>query len=322
MSATKITKQLPRESKKMPCRMWRPEQLPANFAGLLVSARRAGKTTLLKSLCIQEPGAWLKKFEEGYIVVFCGSAHTAQEYSQFVPGKYVHQGLREDIIQSWWEHCDACREKGSEPPACLMIFDDLLVTTSNKKYKVTRTSNNYWLGRIWQEGRHQNISCILSVQSLAVALPFVRCSDFFICFPSAFYSGQDHKMLTENYMPCQSKKTAEWISDHFTQHEALVCEYWRQSSRKWETRIFWYKVSKAIATYDGLSGVREGPKAREHNDAAAAHQHVHAPLHKGKSQKGDTVPENRGRDGASDLHDSGHGRRVDSKEGQTILEGE
>ena len=245
--------------------MWKPEELPENFAGLCVSARRAGKTSLIKALCIQEPAAWLRRFEEGFIVAFCGSQHTAQEYSKFIPGKYCHVGLREDIIENWWRHCDECREQGKPVPPVLMIFDDLLVTTSSKKYKVTRTSNNYWLGRIWQEGRHQRISSILSVQSLAIALPYIRSSDFFVCFPSAFYSGQDMQMLTVNYMPCQDRKTAEWIADHFTQHEALVCEYWRQSSRKWESRIFWYKVSKQIVAYDpsGDNPNTSKPRGRE-----------------------------------------------------------
>ena len=56
-------------------------------------------------------------------------------------------------------------------------------------------------------------------------------------------------MLTENYMPCQDRKTASQIADCFTQHEALVCEYFRQQSRRWETRIFWYKVPGNIAKY-------------------------------------------------------------------------
>lgn len=109
----------------------------------------SGKTTLLKSLCIQEPGAWLSRFSEGFIVCFCGSAHTAQEYAKFIPGKYCHVGLREDIIGQWWKHADSCREKGTQVPPVLMIFDDILVTQSNKKYKVTRTSNNYWLNRLF-----------------------------------------------------------------------------------------------------------------------------------------------------------------------------
>ena len=29
----------------------------------------------------------------------------------------------------------------------------------------------------------------------------------------------------------------------------MVCEYFRQESRRWETRIFWYKVRPNIAKY-------------------------------------------------------------------------
>ena len=118
-----------------------------------------------------------------------------------------------------------------------------------KKYGVTRTSNDYWLNRMWAEGRHQNISSVLSVQSLSVGLPFIRCSDAFICFPSAFFAGQDWDMLIKNYMPLQCSKTASQIADCFTQFECMICEYFRQESRRWETRIFWYKVPPNIAKY-------------------------------------------------------------------------
>ena len=68
------------------------------------------------------------------MVVFAGTAHTAREYSSFIPGKYVHVGLREDIIQKYWAYCDDVRTAGQEPPQCLFIFDDVMVTQSNKKW--------------------------------------------------------------------------------------------------------------------------------------------------------------------------------------------
>jgi hypothetical protein len=256
----------------------------------------------MKSLCLSEPGAWLSRFSEGFIVLFAGSQHTASEYSSFLPGKYIHIGLREDIIQNYWKWCDQQREEKKPVPPCLFIFDDVLVTTSSKKYNVTRTSNNYWLGRLWQEGRHQNISCVLLSQSLSIALPYVRCSDLFICFPSAFYAYQDVKMLTENYMPCP-KKTAEWISDQFTQYEALVCEYWRQKSRQWQTRIFWYRVSTKIAKYDAdaafdreprreqgtVPGVRAGHEGRVDNKRTNTREYVHPALHSGEREDGSGI---------------------------------
>ena len=251
-----------RKASQKPCRRWRPEELPPNFAILLCSARRAGKSTLLKSLTIKEPGSWLSRFDDGFIIAFCGNEHCASEYRPFLPAKYVHNTLRLDIIESYWKWCDATRAAGKKVPSTLFIFDDILVTQSSKKYNVTRTSNDYWLNRLWAEGRHQNISCVLSVQSLSVGLPFIRCSDVFICFPSAFYAGQDHEMLEKNYMPTSCRRTARQIADSFTQHEALVCEYWRQSSRRWQTRVFHYKVQKAVAVYD--------PEADEQHGTATA----------------------------------------------------
>ena len=284
-------------SSSKPCRRWKPEDLPENFAILLCSARRAGKSSLIKSLCCQEPGAWLSRFEDGFIIVFAGNEHCASEYRGFVPGKYVHSSLRLDIIQNYWQFCDKTRAQGNEPPPCLFIFDDILVTQSNKKYKVTRTSNNYWLNRIWQEGRHQNISSVLSVQSLSVGLPFVRCSDVFLCFPSAFYAGQDWKMLCENYMPIQCRKSAAQIADCFTQFEVLCCCYFRQESRRWETRIFWYKISKEMAKYQPdvcrIQTLRTRGKAGDGQDAhpAKAREHDGAALLEREYPEGNKLPE-------------------------------
>ena len=126
---------------KKPCRMWEPQGLPENFSMLLCSARRAGKSTLLKSLCLKEPGAWCSRFEEGYIIVLAGNEHAASYYKDFLPGKYVHSSLRLDIIEGYWKWCDETRAKGKALPKTLFILDDVLVTQSSKKYKVTRTSN-------------------------------------------------------------------------------------------------------------------------------------------------------------------------------------
>ena len=105
-------------------------------------------------------------------------------------------------------------------------------------------------------------------------------------------------------MPCP-KKTAEWISNQFTQYEALVCEYWRQKSRKWETRIFWYRVSNKIANYDAdtafdrqprrereqgtVPGVRQGHEARVDNKRANTREYVHPALHSGKREDGSAI---------------------------------
>ena len=258
----------------------------------------------MKCLCVQEPGSWLSRFEDGYIIGFAGTEHTASEYRSYIPGKYVHVGLRDDIMAGYWNWVEKQRTEKKAIPKTLFIFDDCLVLNSNKKFGVTRTDHNYWLMRIWAEGRHMGISACLCVQQLAVGLRFIRCSDVFLCMPSAFYAGQDQEMLTKNYMPCPNRKTAEWIADCFTQYEILVCEYWRQTSRAWQTRVKWFRVPGNIVTFrpnvedgDGardergagrgggaaIPGLHPGREKREcANDAAETHQYVQAPADEGK----------------------------------------
>lgn len=211
------------------------------------------------------PGGWLEQFENGFILVFAGNRHCAQEYERMgVPGKYVHSSLRTDILEEWWNHCNELRDKGKVPPKTLMIFDDVLVTASSKKYKQTRTSQEFYLNKIWSEGRHQEISALLSVQSMTVALPFVRCSDCFLCAPASLYAHQDIKMLTENYCPCD-RKTALALSEKFGAHEFMCCDFFRMTSRNWRGRVFRHKVTKDIVRYESEptgedSKLREGPE--------------------------------------------------------------
>jgi hypothetical protein len=108
---------------------------------LLCSARRAGKSTLLKSLCLREPGSWLSKFDDGFIVVLCGNEHCANFYRSFIPGNYVHSSLRLDIIEDYWAWCDSQRVARKPLPNTLFIMDDVCVTSATKGKK--RTSNEY-----------------------------------------------------------------------------------------------------------------------------------------------------------------------------------
>jgi hypothetical protein len=263
-------------------------------------------------------------------VCLCGNEHTANFYRAFIPGKYVHNSLRLDIIEEYWAWCDSMRALRKPIPHSLFILDDVLVTASSKKYNVTRTSQEHWLNRLWAEGRHQNIACVLSVQSLSVGLPFVRCSDVFICFPSAFYAGQDWKMLTENYMPIQSTREASAIADCFTQFECMVCQYHKQESRRWETRIKWYKVDKDIALYDAglddridddLSAVR--PRDQSGNELSKVHTpeacaNVPTALLEGECPASNRISKTGGRSSTT-VHDRRHKRNVVNRKGKTVL---
>ena len=98
--------------------------------------------------------------------------------------------------------------------------------------------------------------------------------------PSAFYAGQDQEMLTKNYMPTPDRRTAELIADCFTQFECLVCEYWRQESRKWQTRIKWFRVPGKIATSQiNIEDDGRGPGREKEPSAAQAKPRRQPPWH-------------------------------------------
>ena len=201
---------MPKEKKyKSPLEAWDPNQVVENFSMLCVGSRRAGKSVFIRSMLISREADWLNKFD--FIIVFCGNQHCANEYKKIgVPDKYIHITLKEEVIKEYWEFVDSQLKKSKPIPKTLFLFDDVLCMTSSKKWGKTRTSDCYWLGRLFNEGRHINASCCLVVQQIGIGLRFLRNADVACFFGSAINCGQDLKNIRLHYLPCDSK-TANWI---------------------------------------------------------------------------------------------------------------
>ena len=91
-------------------------------------------------------------------------------------------------------------------------------------------------------------------------------------------------MVCENYVPIGNRKLAESLLDEFVQYEALIVEYWRQSSRRWKERVRWYTVSPNFATCCinvGVPRIRAGGQGGHGGDrnASETRADVQGPLH-------------------------------------------
>ena len=243
---------------KCPLEAWDPSKIVPDWSMLVVGSRRAGKSVLIRSLLLKRPGDWLSKYD--FIVVMAGNGHCAREYQRAgCPEKYIHVGLKEQLISDYWTWVEGQLKEGRPIPKTLWIFDDVLCMTSSKKWSKTRTSDCYWLGRLFNEGRHIRASVCLCIQQIGVGLRFLRCSDVACFFGSALNCGQDVKNVRQHYLPCDSK-TADWILNSCYKHDVIVCEYFRQESRDWKDRIKIYRVSKDIVSYEPGAGREPSPE--------------------------------------------------------------
>jgi hypothetical protein len=258
---------------RAPLEAWAPNTMVDDWSMLVVGSRRAGKSVLIRSLLLSRDSDWLKQFD--FIVVMAGNQHCANEYLQAgVPQKYIHVGLQEQVIKDYWEWVDSQLSADKPIPKPLFIFDDVLCMTSSKKWGKTRTSDCYWLGRLFNEGRHIHASVVLVVQQIGIGLRFLRNADVACFFGSAINCGQDLKSIRQHYLPCDSK-TADWILQSCYQHDVIVCEYFRQQSQDWRTKIKLYRVKKQIVNFD----------ARRYESAAAVPEAEPEPTEPGRTRE-------------------------------------
>ena len=216
-----------------------PEELPEHPFIFLVAPRRAGKTTLVKSLI-------LNHFWEKYdiIVGICGNWHCAREYikSGAIVEKYCHGKYNPEILKNWFQKSDEILKSGKDLPKTLFILDDVLVLNSIKNEQ-RRTSNDPYISRLAVQGRHYNAATILIVQSWSVALGYVRNADVVAVSPSSLYAGSDFESLVKNYMTGTNLAQNKEILELFNKHDFLVLRYYL-ATRDQSKLLSWYRVAK------------------------------------------------------------------------------
>ena len=120
-----------------------PSEMPQYPFIFVCSARRAGKSTLIRNLVANY--LWE---EHDFVIGICGNHHTAHEYirSGVIPEKYCHGRYNQNILKTWFEKCDSLLQRGKKLPNMLFIIDDALITNAVKGERTTRSDP--WLSKL------------------------------------------------------------------------------------------------------------------------------------------------------------------------------
>lgn len=138
-----------------------------NFSCVISASRRSGKSELIKHIINEND--FNNLFD--YIVIFCSTYDTMEEYQNIIKGDLFFYEYNENVIDNLILLSEKYKKKNKEK-SFLIIFDDM-ITDVNKLNKNIIS--------LFTKGRHYNISIIFSTQKLSSLSTSIRNNcDFFI----------------------------------------------------------------------------------------------------------------------------------------------
>lgn len=231
------------------------KKLPNNFAILVASPRRAGKTHLMKHLL----SIIKDRFDACYL--FSKTADLQCNVYDYVPINNVYNEYNEEVVSGIlkkqeemaikvkqdFSHLDD-EKRESKYRHVLIIMDDVIGDGKLKKY------NNNLISNIFTRGRHAKISIICLSQTISTRYGFpapVRTNcDIGISF--LIDNQYCRESYAESYMSMESKKKGIILfnsvvcSDEYT---AVICDKSIQNRRCYKDYVFKIKAPKKLPKY-------------------------------------------------------------------------
>jgi hypothetical protein len=214
--------------------------IPDNSICVMISRRNGGKTTCLKDIMYYH-----KDIPVGTVINPTEAAN--RSYSDLVPSLFIHEEYSPKLINdlvarqiSMTRRVNKEKEKNGRSvtdPRAFLILDDCMYDNIWKKDKNMRY--------IFQNGRHQQLLCIITLQYVMGIPPELRCNvDYAFIFRDNNISNR--RRLYENY--CSIIPTFDMfnsIMDYVTTdgYGCLVVNNLSRSS-KLEDCIFWYEAEQ------------------------------------------------------------------------------
>jgi hypothetical protein len=138
------------------------DEIPSPYnTYVFISARNSGKSVSIRNLIVE----LMQKVHHHYIFLFSSTSHEKlnkdYEFLEKFPYATIYSGEKDVIdanIQDVLDHCSKQKKKNDEY-SCMIIFDDIDVTKRNDK-----------VSKLFTQGRHYNMSVIVSSQNAAYFL--------------------------------------------------------------------------------------------------------------------------------------------------------
>ena len=162
-----------------------------NFMCVLQGNRGSGKSVALKFLLTRSGGL----YESYDLVLVWTTSANSRFFLEFLPPGSVAVGLNDDKLHRIME----AQTDDDDPPRLLMVFDDLC-------YDRNLCAKHPSIKKIAFEGRHYNISCILTTQltSTGIGSNIYSNCDFFVFFRFPLQSHR--KLLVDNVLSAYMEK--------------------------------------------------------------------------------------------------------------------
>lgn len=146
------------------------KSIPPRGVCVFVGRSNTGKTLLMRDIMYHK----CRNFKKA--IIMTGSANSANDFSKHVPGLFVYDGFREDILESAVNKQDRDQKMG-KCTSLLIVLDDLA-------YLAAHIKSCEVIKRIFFNGRQYEILLLLSMQYCKLFPPEFRsnCNYIFCCF--------------------------------------------------------------------------------------------------------------------------------------------
>lgn len=216
------------------------KQLASSFNMVIIGHKATGKSTLMRDLIY-------RLHCKGYprIVVFSGTEEGNDFFSRCVPKAYIHNGMDlekfKNIIDIQRKIVSSCREAEAQLGRSTNIDTRLVIILDDLMYKKAMTRSEIF-GELFMNGRHWNISIILSTQYLMLLDIACRANvDYLLVLREMI--PKNRQKLYDNFFGIFPKKQDFYnVLDACTKnYEALVLDNTNPNIQI-EKCIFWYRA--------------------------------------------------------------------------------
>lgn len=208
-------------------------------------SRRTGKSTLTRHLCYH----YLQEFFPR-AVVFSNTEQLNHQYSHFIPERYIHQGIDDEVLQNVLDFQTLIQkdpefeERLAEDEnfhRIMVVLDDVLNGDTLRYSKPT--------GTIFTDGRHYKACLVLSTQYPKAINPTMRDNiDLSFMFAQSTTDSLDHL-----HRMCGGHTTTPLfyaMLDKYTDdHMALVYYNGDKCEKRLKKKYFWIKADKTTPDF-------------------------------------------------------------------------
>ncbi len=218
-----------------------PSRMSDCFNMVVIGHKGCGKSTLMRDLLY-------RLHCKGYprVVVFSGTEEGNSFYARCVPKAYIHGGMDieqfKSMIDVQRKIVASCRDAEARLGRPTNIDTRLVLVLDDLMYKKTMTRSEIF-GEIFLNGRHWNISVILSTQYL-MSLDIACRSNVDYLYVLREMIPRNRQKLYENFFGIfQRKQDFYHILDACTRnYEALVLDN-TNPNIEIEKCVFWYRAT-------------------------------------------------------------------------------